>query len=104
FRRDIEPLLKQHCHACHGAVVQSAGLRLDSAEEAAVGGISGRPVRGGTRDTNELYQRIASADPAFRMPKNDSPLSAEEIERFGRWVDQGCPWPDTAAATAPISN
>lgn len=94
FRREIEPLLKQHCHACHGAAAQSAGLRLDSPEEAAVGGISGRPVLGGTRETNELYRRIASDDPAYRMPKNSPQLSAEEIERLGRWVDEASPWPD----------
>ncbi|MGE0605763.1 MAG: c-type cytochrome domain-containing protein, partial [Pirellulales bacterium] len=94
FAREIEPLLKKHCIACHGLDAQNAGLRLDSAEQAAIGGVSGKPILGGTRETNELFSRIHSDDPTYRMPKNGPPLTSDEIERIGRWVDQGTPWPE----------
>ena len=33
FQRDIKPLLAHKCGACHGALKQKAGLRLDTAEQ-----------------------------------------------------------------------
>ena len=32
YLRDIKPVLKERCYACHGALKQKAGLRVDSAE------------------------------------------------------------------------
>src|SRR4051794_32406944 len=31
YLRDVKPLLSKHCYACHGALKQKAGLRLDTA-------------------------------------------------------------------------
>ena len=31
YLRDIKPVLKARCYACHGALKQKAGLRVDSA-------------------------------------------------------------------------
>ena len=30
YERDVKPLLKNKCYACHGRVKQEAGLRLDA--------------------------------------------------------------------------
>ncbi len=94
FWNEVEPILRKHCVECHGPAAQNAALRLDKAEEAAIGGISRKPIRGGTRETNELYRRVSSDDPTYRMPKQAPSLSPEEIERIGRWVDEGSPWPE----------
>ena len=32
YLRNIKPVLKERCYACHGALKQKAGLRVDSAE------------------------------------------------------------------------
>ena len=34
FERDIEPILKEHCFACHGPQKQKNGFRLDQREAA----------------------------------------------------------------------
>ena len=31
YLRDIKPVLKARCYACHGALKQKAGLRVDTA-------------------------------------------------------------------------
>ena len=31
YLRDIKPVLKARCYACHGALKQKSGLRLDTA-------------------------------------------------------------------------
>ena len=32
YERDVKPLLKARCYACHGGLKQKAGLRLDAVE------------------------------------------------------------------------
>ena len=44
YERDVKPLLMQKCSACHGALKQNAGLRLDAAALIRKGGDSGPAV------------------------------------------------------------
>ena len=97
FDTQIEPIFRRQCLKCHGDE-RSGGLRLDSRQSAAAGGDSGKPILGGTLDTNELYQRVSSDDRTYRMPKNSDPLDEGEIETIKRWVGQGTPWPRQRAA------
>ena len=41
YVKQIKPLLRERCSACHGALKQEGGLRLDTAELASKGGDSG---------------------------------------------------------------
>ena len=41
YLRDVKPLLQTRCYACHGALKQQAGLRLDTAVSILRGGESG---------------------------------------------------------------
>lgn len=95
FQSQIRPIFKQHCDGCHGAEKRSGGLRLDSVVFAKEKGDSGKPIVGGTLETNELYARVSSDDRTYRMPKNAKPLSADELARLKQWVQEGTPWPDT---------
>lgn len=59
FSRDVEPILKRSCHACHGDRVQSGGLRLDSRKAAWRGGASGRaPIVFGLRARRTSHPRL----------------------------------------------
>ena len=42
FGRDIKPFFKERCYACHGAVKQNAGLRLDFVHDLISPNSSGR--------------------------------------------------------------
>ncbi|HIG31019.1 MAG TPA: hypothetical protein EYQ50_25745 [Verrucomicrobiales bacterium] len=44
YLRDIKPLLKEKCFACHGGLKQKAGLRLDTAALIIKGGDSGSVI------------------------------------------------------------
>lgn len=96
FHRDIRPILAAHCFACHGpdTARREGGLRLDTIEGATAELPSGgRAVVPGQREASLLWQRITAADPQQRMPpEGENPLSAEEIARLGRWLDEGAPW------------
>ncbi|MFN7802447.1 MAG: c-type cytochrome domain-containing protein, partial [Planctomycetaceae bacterium] len=47
FARQIRPILKARCVACHGPLKQSGGLRLDTAASLVRGGDTGPSIEAG---------------------------------------------------------
>src|SRR5262245_13586358 len=76
YLRQIKPVLQARCYACHGALKQEAGLRLDAAKLIAKGGENGAVISPGKGDAGPLLARIASADLDERMPPEGEPLTA----------------------------
>lgn len=74
FSRDIQPLLAEHCYACHGpdAKTRKSGLRLDLREGAMSELKSGsRAIVPGDLEESEIIHRIFSKDPDEMMPPPD---------------------------------
>ncbi len=96
FERDIGPLLKQKCSACHGPQQQMSGLRLDSRAAALQGGYSGPAVKPGDSAGSKLIHMVAGIgiEKNLIMPMGGEPLSAEQIGILRAWIDQGAAWPD----------
>jgi hypothetical protein len=105
FARDVEPILRAHCFECHGAKQHKAGLRLDQRAAALAGGRYGKEevIRAGSRADSELWLLVSSDVEDERMPPADSdaaPLTPEQVEILGRWIDEGAQWPDDGGAAA----
>src|SRR5262245_12097027 len=79
YSRQVKPVLKQRCYACHGALKQKAGLRLDTGASIRRGGESGPAVEPGQAGESLLIERVTETDPALRMPPEGSPLSGEQV-------------------------
>ena len=93
YAKEIKPLLRQRCYACHGGLKQEAGLRLDTGTLIRQGSQNGLVLKPGQAD-GVLTERIRSSDPARRMPPEGEPLSAEQIARITAWLQQGATSPD----------
>jgi len=93
YLREIKPVLQARCYACHGALKQQAGLRLDTAERLLVGGKDGPVVSPGDPAGSGLLARLNSGDPHERMPLDAAPLKAEQIEAIRLWIVSGAPIP-----------
>lgn len=89
YLREIKPILKERCFACHGALKQKSGLRLDTAAFSLQGGDSGPAVVAGNRAESLLLERIVDTNPVTRMPPEGMPLTAEQIALISAWVEQG---------------
>lgn len=94
YGRDIRPLLSDRCFKCHGFDPKSrkAELRLDLAESAYAERDGSHALVPGDIDASELFARITSDDPKLQMPPPDAGkrmFSAEEVELFRRWIEQG---------------
>jgi mono/diheme cytochrome c family protein len=98
YLRDIKPLLRSRCVACHGPIKQEAGLRLDAAKLVVAGGDEGAVVVPGKSDDSRLMRRI-SADDSERMPPKGAALTPREIALLRTWIDAGAPAPADEAAT-----
>ena len=96
YAADIKPLLMEKCAACHGALKQEAGLRLDASQLIRRGSEEGAVVVSGNANESTLLQRVSARDSAERMPPEGEgePLDDEQIELLRRWISAGTPAPD----------
>ena len=98
FVRDIQPLLKEHCIACHGEKKQKGSLRLDSRAMAMEGGAAGKSILPGNGKGSRLVALLLDPNPDDRMPQKADPLPKEKIDLIRAWIDQGAAWPETASS------
>jgi hypothetical protein len=93
FSREIQPILSNHCYACHGqdAEAREGGLRLDRRDDALAGGDDGPAFVPGDPDASAMILRILSSDPDDQMPppKAKKPLPEADKELLIRWVKEG---------------
>jgi mono/diheme cytochrome c family protein len=93
----IKPVLKARCFACHGALKQESGLRLDTAALILKGGEGGSVVRSGSPADSELITRISTDDMSLRMPPEGHALTREEIAAITAWIRDGAKAPPQEA-------
>ena len=102
FVRDIQPLFKEHCIACHGEKKPKGQLRLDSKPLALRGGISGKTIVPGNGKESRLVTILLEPSADDRMPQKADPLSKEKIDLLRAWIDQGASWPDSASSPGAV--
>ena len=88
FEKDVQPILAQKCHSCHGEEAQQSGLRLDKRQNALRGGDYGPVIIPGNSAESKLIRRVVNGDGGLQMPPT-GPLSTEEIGILRAWIDQG---------------
>ncbi len=93
FKRDVRPILSNHCFACHGPdeAHREADLRLDMASDV---------------DPDMLIERILSTDEDIMMPPPslNKPLDESQIETLQRWLEAGAPYEQHWAYIAPSAS
>ncbi|MCA9027953.1 MAG: DUF1553 domain-containing protein [Planctomycetaceae bacterium] len=94
YMRDIKPVLKQRCYACHGVLKSESSLRLDTANLTQQGGDNGPAIIPGNPIDSLLIARITAEDAATRMPPEGEPLTADQIARLTTWIEQGAIAPE----------
>ncbi|MDX1984634.1 MAG: PSD1 and planctomycete cytochrome C domain-containing protein [Bryobacteraceae bacterium] len=95
FVREVEPILKKNCTGCHGAAVQTSGLRLDRSTDALRGGYSGPAIQPGNAAASKLIQLVE----AGKMPPAGKKLAAAEVGILKAWITAGAKFP---AETGPV--
>ena len=98
FARDIEPIFKQHCSACHGSKKQESEFRVDVREMLLKGGDLGEAaIVPGKSDESNLIKLVSGVEPDFVMPPEGERLTSDEITLLRTWIDQGARMPEGTA-------
>jgi mono/diheme cytochrome c family protein len=91
FKKEVRPLLDQHCLKCHGGEKVKSELDLATREGLLHGGKEGVAVRPFDAAGSWLMKLIRHEDdPA--MPDKKPKLSDESIAKIGAWIDLGAPY------------
>jgi hypothetical protein len=107
YLRDIKPLLKTKCYACHGAVRQRAGLRLDAGQLVLKGGKRGEVIEPGKPEKSLLLRMIAphGQERAEMPPEGEGEaLTEKEIALFRDWIKRGARAPVEPVPEGPRSH
>ena len=90
FSRDIAPVLRKHCLACHGKTKAEGDYRVDSFAMLKQPGESDEPpFVPGEPQSSEIFRRISSEDESERMPLEGDPLPAELVKKMRQWIGAG---------------
>ena len=93
YATQVKPILAARCYACHGALKQKAGLRLDTGALARKGGSDGPVLDSRTPDKSKLITRVTSHDAEMRMPPEGDALQPEQVAALRAWIAQGAKSP-----------
>ena len=96
FNIHVKPILSDKCFACHGPdlAAQKAGLSLHD-PEMAFASLKDSPgkvaIKSGSLRNSELFHRIISEDPEYRMPAQESNLILTPREKaiLIKWIEDG---------------
>ena len=93
FQKDILPIFKRSCTACHNGTDAKGGLILESPKTIADGGDTGASVVPGKADESYLLQLAAHQSKPTMPPKNNKvnakDLTSEELGLIKLWINQG---------------
>ncbi len=87
FYRQVRPILQRRCSGCHSPAKQGGNLVLTSYAAFLKGGESGPGFVPGKPDESVTIEYISGDDP--EMPRNDAPLSPEQVKTIHDWIAQG---------------
>ncbi|MBM3964867.1 MAG: DUF1553 domain-containing protein [Planctomycetes bacterium] len=94
YLQQIKPILRDRCFACHGALKQESGFRLDTAELAVQGGDSGKAIEPFDMNGSRLIERVTSTEEGVRMPPEGEPLTGAQVALLRNWIAAGAKGPD----------
>jgi WD40 repeat protein len=102
FQREILPILRKKCLACHNGTDAESDLVLETPETILKGGLEGPAVVAGAPDESRMLA-LASARSEPAMPPEDNDagaerLTSEELGLLKIWIEQGAKGAVTTAS------
>ncbi|HBJ33927.1 MAG TPA: hypothetical protein DDZ51_04005 [Planctomycetaceae bacterium] len=105
FHKEVMPLLRKSCVACHQAKLAEGGLILESLAEMVKGGDSGAAVVAGKVAESLLITRATGEEEPLMPPEGNSagakPLTPTELGLLALWIEQGAIVGESMASDAP---
>jgi len=107
YAKDIAPVFKKSCIACHNATKAKAKLNLENVSAMMKGSDSGEVIIPGNANESLVFLQAAHQEEEFMPPpknKSNAPnLSPKELALLKLWIDQGAKDDDTIAAEKKVN-
>ncbi len=91
FETRVRPVLAASCFECHGRL-RRGNLRLNSREAMLRGGDSGPAIIPGDPSGSLLIQTVRHEIDGQEMPRDEDPLTPQQIEGLIEWISMDAPW------------
>jgi WD40 repeat protein len=106
FEKELLPVLKNNCLACHNTTKAKGGLNLEMPQLMLKGGDSGPAIVPGKSTESLAFKAAAHLDSELLMPPKDNKvnaanLSPEQLALLKLWIDQGAK--GEVHASAPVT-
>ena len=107
FAKDIYPILRKNCLACHNTTKSKANLNLESPQTMLKGGDGGPAIVPGKSAESLLYKASAHLDEDTAMPPRGNKVDAvaltpEQLAVLKSWIDEGAKGEAVADAKGPL--
>ena len=106
FARDIVPIFKRSCVACHNETKAKAELNLESVDEILKGSGDGEVLVPGDADASLIYTVAAHQEDPVMPPENNKAnaprLKPDELALLHRWIEEGAKDDGSGAAAGPV--
>ena len=100
FRSEIQPILAQHCLACHGSDTQLSGLNLSTLDGLLSGGARHGPVLVPGHPEQSVLIQVLERHLTPSMPMGSARLPDGKIRAIAKWIEQFNPTPEHVDASA----
>ncbi len=106
FQREILPILRASCLACHNASDSEGELVLESPATISKGGSSGPVIVPGKSGESSLLRLAAHQEEPIMPPADNTrgaaPLTPEHLALLQRWIDEGAKGDSEEKTTDPL--
>lgn len=100
FDKQIQPILDNKCTTCHSGSIKKGRLDLSSHEGLLKGGKNGTSIVAGKPNDSLLIKLAGRTDAPAMPPKDEEPLSPEELALLKAWIQQGAKTSTSPSTTA----
>ena len=90
-RKDVAPLLREHCVKCHGGEKTKADFDLTTREGLLIGGAEGPAIKPFDSGASWLMKLIRHEEEP-EMPEKKPKLPDDAIAKIAAWIDHGAPY------------
>lgn len=101
YEKDIEPILTEKCMGCHKTTIKESKFEMTTYELLMKGGKRGTPIIPGKPDESLLVKMAGRTMEPGMPPKDEDPLTPEELALIKLWVAQGAKAPAGAKLPKP---
>lgn len=91
FIKDVAPILKENCFACHDSKKKSGKYDMTTFEKLMAGGNDGGPIVAGKPKDSDFHELMVTTEERRMPPRKDnlSAVSANKAAVIGRWIAEG---------------